>query len=195
MSKERVYDLFDFSIAIDASETNDHYCLSIYEKENGKCHQFYNDQAILIQRILDETSNDIFTLQKRLKHLLRSKIISYFDEIDPKTKKHKYDISKFDSYYPLIYFARQYENINPILKYFEFQEDYYKPHKQYLEMLDKSKAYDSLKKWVSERKNSQLRTIDMVKYKDFSLACLYEELKVIQELQDKIERIEKGWIE
>lgn len=192
---EKKYELNNFSIGIDVSDNEDHYCLSIYEKENGKCYQFYDDQANLIQRILDGTSNDIICLQKRLKHLLKSKIISYFDEIDPKTKKYRYDISKFDSCYPLIYFARQYENTNPILNYFEFSKNYNKSHKGYLEMCNKSKAYDNLKIWLRERKNTQLKTIDMVRYKDFSLACLYEELKVIQELQDKIEKIEKGWIE
>lgn len=52
-----------------------------------------------------ELQSGIKCLEKRLRHLLESDIISLFDEVDPKTMEYKYDISMFDEVYTSIMFA------------------------------------------------------------------------------------------
>lgn len=55
----------------------------------------------VLDDITQEDLNDLVleknTLEKRLAHLLESKTIQLFDEVNPKTKKYNYDISSFDS--------------------------------------------------------------------------------------------------
>jgi hypothetical protein len=46
---------------------------------------------------------------------------------------------------------------------------------------------------VDRKIENQKRIIDMVEYKGFSLACLYEKLQVLQEVKDMIYEIEHGW--
>lgn len=49
------------------------------------------DALIALQQAYDR-------LEERLRHLLQSKTISLFDEVDPRTQKHRRDIRKLDTY-------------------------------------------------------------------------------------------------
>ncbi len=75
----------------------------IYEqtKDFGRA-QFVKELQLQINENKD-LKKHLETVHRRLCHLLKSKTISLYDEIDFNTKKYKYDIKEFDSLYSKIY--------------------------------------------------------------------------------------------
>lgn len=103
--KEKVFNFSDCFIGYDVSYDKSHTSLSIMIKEKEdkmRAYTFHDEEAKVILYVLDELTSINKMLEKRLKHLLNSKIIQLLDEIDSHTHTYKYDISKFDNAYPVI---------------------------------------------------------------------------------------------
>ncbi len=60
-------------------------------------------------------------IEKRFQHLLRSKTIALYDEIDYKTKKYRYDIKEFDNLYSKVYHPK--ENRNNLIMTITLNDD------------------------------------------------------------------------